>query len=191
MSTKKSSVRIIGGEHRSRRLHFTDQGGDLRPSTDRVRETLFNWLQFDLADRRVLDLFAGSGILAAEALSRGAVSAELIEKKPQRAGDLRRELEPIFGARVSICNEDALRWLRRPTGHQFDLVFIDPPYDLGVVSEVCGLLHTQDWLLPNSLVYVETRSHDPLPALPDGWQLQREKLAGEVAARLYRADTLV
>lgn len=189
MAISKSSVRIIGGEHRSRRLHFTDQGGDLRPSTDRLRETLFNWLQFELAGKHVLDLFAGSGILAAEALSRGAASAELVEKKPQRADDLRRELKPLFGERARVHALDALRWLALPAApdeRQFDLVFVDPPYDLGIVTSACAALEQQQKLAQDALIYVETRAHDDAPTLPNNWQLLKEKLAGEVAARLYR-----
>lgn len=189
MAISKSSVRIIGGEHRSRRLHFTDQGGDLRPSTDRLRETLFNWLQFELAGKHVLDLFAGSGILAAEALSRGAARAELVEKKPQRADDLRRELKPLFGERARVHALDALRWLALPAApdeRQFDLVFVDPPYDLGIVTSACAALEQQQKLAQDALIYVETRAHDDAPTLPNNWQLLKEKLAGEVAARLYR-----
>lgn len=189
MTTRKSSVRIIGGEHRSRRLHFTDQGGDLRPSTDRMRETLFNWLQFELGGRAVLDLFAGSGILAAEALSRGAASAELVEKKPQRAEDLRRELKPIFGDRARVHALDALRWLAlpaRPGERRFDLVFVDPPYDLGVTAAACAALESHQRLADKALVYVESRAHEAAPTVPANWQLLKEKLAGEVAARLYR-----
>lgn len=185
MSISKSSLRIIGGEHRSRRLHFTDQDGDLRPSTDRIRETLFNWLQFELPGRRVLDLFAGSGILAAEALSRGAAVAELVEKKPQRASDLRKQLKPLFGDQVHIHALDALRWLQLP-GAAFDLVFVDPPYDLGITEAACAALVTHNKLAPNALIYVETRSHDMPPELPLGWQLLKEKRAGEVFARLYQ-----
>lgn len=185
MAIRKSSVRIIGGEHRSRRLHFTDQGGDLRPSTDRVRETLFNWLQFELGGKRVLDLFAGSGILAAEALSRGAATAELVEKKPERADDLRRELKPVFGERVSVHAMDAQRWLALPGRAPFDVVFVDPPYDLDVIAAVCTQLEQQQKLAAGAWIYVESRSQLPAPAVPANWELHREKLAGEVAARLY------
>lgn len=186
MSTRKSSVRIIGGEHKSRRLAFTDQKGDLRPSTDRLRETVFNWIQFDIGGKRVLDLFAGSGILAAEALSRGAAEAELVEKKPRRADDLKRKLKPLFAERVSVHAQDALRWLAHPADRRFGLVFVDPPYDLGLVNESLQLLDDYDWLEPDALVYVENRARDEAPRVPIDWQLLREKKAGEAAARLYR-----
>ena len=92
---------------------FTDQNGDLRPTGDRMRETLFNWLQFELRDKRVLDLFAGSGVLGAEALSRGAAHAVLVEKKAERAADLSKQLKPVFAERVFIQLADALKWLPR------------------------------------------------------------------------------
>ena len=101
-ATSKGQVRIIGGERRGHRLQFVDQGGDLRPSSDRMRETLFNWLQFELPGLRVLDLFAGSGVLGAEALSRGAQRAVLVEKKRERAADLKRQLLPLFDDRIEI-----------------------------------------------------------------------------------------
>ena len=102
-ATSKGQVRIIGGERRGHRLQFVDQGGDLRPSSDRMRETLFNWLQFELPGLRVLDLFAGSGVLGAEALSRGAQRAVLVEKKRERAADLKRQLmnEPAIGSALA------------------------------------------------------------------------------------------
>lgn len=185
MSTTKSSVRIIGGEHRSRRLRFTDQNGDLRPSTDRLRETLFNWIQFDVAGRQVLDLFAGSGILAAEALSRGAMRAELVEVKPKRADDLKQELKPLFDKRVKVHAKDAIKWLDHPADRCFDLVFIDPPYHLQVVKEACEMLEQHGWLLNNSLVYIETSAHDEAPTVPDAWELVKEKTLGDAAAKLY------
>ncbi len=188
MSISKGSVRIIGGEHKSRRLRFTDQGGDVRPTPDNIRETLFNWLQFDLPGSRVLDLYAGSGALAAEALSRGAAHAELVEKKARRAADLRNALKPLFAERVSIHSIDALRWLTLPGHHPFDLVFVDPPYELGVTTDSCYLLESQHKLAPQAWIYVESRSHHEAPAVPDNWRLHREKCAGEVAARLYQRE---
>lgn len=184
MSTKKSTVRIIGGEHRGRKLQFTDQNGDLRPTGDRMRETLFNWLQFELRDKRVLDLFAGSGALGAEALSRGAAHAVLVEKKAERAADLSKQLKPVFAERVFIQLADALKWLPRATG-PFDVVFIDPPYDIGAQQPACDLLIQHQLLAPDAWIYVESRRQDDAPNVP--WLLQREKTMGDAVARLYRA----
>jgi 16S rRNA (guanine966-N2)-methyltransferase len=149
-----------------------------------MRETLFNWLQFELREKRVLDLFAGSGVLGAEALSRGAAHAVLVEKKPERAADLSRQLKPLFGARVFIQQADALKWLARAEG-AFDLVFIDPPYDLGAQQPACDLLVEHRLLAPGAWVYVESRRRDLAPSVP--WTLEKEKIMGDAAARLYRA----
>lgn len=189
MTARKSTVRIIAGEHRGRKLHFTDQNGDLRPTGDRMRETLFNWLQFELAGKRVLDLFAGSGALAAEALSRGAAHALLVEKKAERAADLSRQLKPLFEQRIFIRQADALKWLARSDGC-FDLVFIDPPYHLGLQQAACDLLAAQGLLAAGARIYVEAQRQDAELYLP-GWQLEKEKIMGDAHGRLYRvADSL-
>lgn len=185
MTTSKGSVRIIGGEHRGRRLGFTDHNGDLRPTGDRLRETLFNWLQFETAGRAVLDLFAGSGALAAEALSRGAASADLVEKKTARAKDLTQQLKPIFATRATVHCADAMDWLARVPVRHFDLVFVDPPYDLHLQARACETLQTRGLLAADALVYVESRRQDAAPVVPPQWQLRREKLAGDVRAQLY------
>ena len=183
--TSKGQVRIIGGEQRGRRLHFVDQRGDLRPSSDRMRETLFNWLQGELNGVTVLDLFAGSGVLGAEALSRGAERAVLVERKRDRCDDLGRQLRPLFGERVELHCADALKWLPR-AAQRFQLVFIDPPYDLGLATPACQALDQLGLLAPEALVYVESRKQAPAPAVPAGWQLHREKEGGDVRAQLYR-----
>ena len=183
MTARRSTLRIIGGEHRGRRLQFTDQNGDLRPTGDRMRETLFNWLQFELRDTRVLDLFAGSGALGAEALSRGASHAVLVEKKAERAADLSKQLKPLFGQRVFIQQADALKWLPRASG-PFDLVFIDPPYDIGAQQPACDLLIEHGLLAPGARIYVESRRQDIAVDVP--WLLDKEKIMGDAAARLYR-----
>lgn len=187
MTTSKGSVRIIAGEHGGRRLHFVDQGGDLRPSGDRLRETVFNWLQFELRDKRVLDLFAGSGVLAAEALSRGAAHAVLVERKAARAADLSKQIKTIFGDRAFIQQADALKWLPR-AGGPFDLVFIDPPWDLGLTEPACQALEDHALLAPNARVYVESRSHQPAPTVPENWRLEKEKISGDARAQLYGVE---
>jgi 16S rRNA (guanine966-N2)-methyltransferase len=185
MTANKGSVRIIGGEHRGRRLHFTDQNGDLRPTGDRLRETLFNWLQFEVRGTRVLDLFAGSGALAAEALSRGAASALLIEKKRARADDLARVLTPVFDSRAQVKCVDALTWVNRACG-QYDLVFRAPPYDLGLHQPICDALAQHDVVAPGGWIFIETRRQSAAPNVPAHWQLEKEKESGDVRAQLYR-----
>lgn len=184
-TASKGQVRIIGGDKRGLRLQFVDHGGDLRPSSDRLRETLFNWLQFELPGMRVLDLFAGSGVLGAEALSRGAHEAVLIEKKRDRVADLQRQLHPLFGDRVSALCHDALLWLQQPA-QPFDLVFVDPPYDLGLAEPACADLEARGWLAGDAWIYVESRRQGAVPVVPVNWSLHREKQAGEIHARLFR-----
>lgn len=183
--TSKGQVRIIGGEQRGHRLHFVDQRGDLRPSSDRMRETLFNWLQGEFGGAVVLDLFAGSGALGAEALSRGAERAVLVERKRDRCEDLSRQLRPLFGERVEVRCADALKWLPR-VAERFHLVFIDPPYDLGLVEPACEVLEHLGLLMPEAWIYVESRKQAPAPTVPASWRLAREKESGDVRARLYR-----
>lgn len=185
---QRSSVRIIGGQQGGQRLHFVDKGGDLRPTGDRLRETLFNWLQFELGGRRVLDLFAGSGALAAEALSRGATDAVVIERKKARCADLSRQLKPLFGGRVFVRCADALEWLQRTEPQAFGLVFVDPPYDLQLQEKACELLEALGWLSADALVYVESSNHEPAPAVPGNWVLSREQARGDVRAMLYRRE---
>lgn len=184
MVARRGNVRIIGGEHKGRRLSFVDQSGDLRPSSDRMRETLFNWLQGEIGERRVLDLFAGSGVLGAEALSRGASSAVLVERKRARAGDLSRQLKPLFGERIRVYHADAVTWLERASQH-FDLVFIDPPYDLGLVTPACQALVQNDLLAPGALIYVESRRQSTPPEVPCAWLLHRETTGGDALGQLY------
>lgn len=186
--TSRGQIRIIGGERRGHRLHFVDQRGDLRPSSDRMRETLFNWLQADVPGARVLDLFAGSGALGAEALSRGAAQAVLVERKRERCADLSRQLEPLFGERVRVQCADALKWLPR-SSERFDLVFIDPPYDLGLAEPACAALEELGLLADDALIYVESRRQADAPAVPNGWELIRKKDGGDVRAELYRKPT--
>lgn len=183
--TSKGQVRIIGGERRGHRLHFVDQRGDLRPSSDRIRETLFNWLQGELGGALVLDLFAGSGALGAEALSRGAERAVLVERKQDRCADLSRQLKPLFGERAVVRCADALKWLVQD-GERYHLAFIDPPYDLGLAGQACQALEQHGLLMPDARVYVESRKQAPAPEVPSRWELLRDKEGGDVRAQLYR-----
>lgn len=181
-------VRVIAGSHRGRRLQFIDHGGDVRPSGDRLRETLFSWLQFELPGARVLDLFAGSGVLAAEALSRGAVHADLVECVADRARLMAGQLTDWFDQRAQVHQADAMIWLARRAGQPapYEVVFVDPPYDLGLAGPACDLLDAGGWLADQAWVYVESRRQSPPPAVPAHWQLHREKSSGEVRACLYR-----
>ncbi|HEU0307596.1 MAG TPA: 16S rRNA (guanine(966)-N(2))-methyltransferase RsmD [Lysobacter sp.] len=186
-------IRIIGGRWRGTRLDVADAPG-LRPSSDRVRETLFNWLQPVLPGARVLDLFAGSGALGFEALSRGAAAAVLVERDARLAAGLRATAARLQGGEAaSVVQADALAWLHGQPDGGFDLAFVDPPFDAnfwgGVLPVLTPKLSARGWL------YVES-PHDADALPPPEWALHREGRTREVRYALYRrrspdaADTL-
>lgn len=176
-------VRIIAGKWRGRRLPVADSPG-LRPTGDRVREMLFNWLQGAVAGRRVLDLFAGSGALGLEAASRGAAEVLLLEKQPRLAAHLRQLVANLPGATgLEVCQADALRWLEQAPDRPYDLVFIDPPFARNLWLPVLEGLRQPGWLAEAAMVYVESPVRNA-PTLPPGWRLLKEKASGEVLSRL-------
>ena len=172
-------VRIIGGRLRGRKLLFRDQVG-LRPTGDRIRETLFNWLQPLIPGARCLDLFAGSGALGFEAASRGAAEVVMVERAPGVAQDLRANLERLGATEVTLVQADALRLLEQP-GAPFDLVLLDPPFAAGLLEVCCARLSAKGWLRPGALVYVETDAAAGLPNLPEAWRWLHRKSSGQVA----------
>lgn len=178
------SIRIIGGRWRGRRLKVIDRPG-LRPSGDRGRETLFNWLAGTVPGARCLDMFAGTGALGLEAASRGAREVVLIERDAKLAGLLKaiRDEWPDTGA-VRVVRDDALRCLRRP--HEpFDLIFVDPPFGADLVHRVLTLIRNQALLADGGSVYLETDSRTPAP---EGWTVRKEKRLGDVVIRLLGLD---
>ncbi len=176
-------VRIIGGHWRGTRLPVADLDG-LRPTPDRVRETLFNWLQPMVPGARVLDLFAGSGALGLEALSRGAAEALLVERDPGVAERLREAVERLHaGDRAHVVQADALSLLRTPLHGRFDLVFVDPPFAAGGWARVLELL--APWLSADAWLYLESPPGTPGPD-PQVWRPHREGSTREVHYALYR-----
>jgi len=179
-------VRIIGGRWRGTRLNVGDAPG-LRPTSDRVRETLFNWLQPMLPGARALDLFAGSGALGMEALSRGAASAVLVERDPALAAELRALAARLPGGEAAqVVQADALAWLAQPPAADapgFDLAFVDPPFAAGLWQAVWPALLPK--LAPAAWLYVEAPLQTPL-ALPPAWTPHREGSTREVRYALYR-----
>ena len=179
-----NSVRIIGGEWRGRRIRFPS-AAELRPTPDRVRETLFNWLQGLIGDARCLDLFAGSGALGLEALSRGAREVVFVERDARVAAALRETIATFGGGRDQLIIADAFRYLAgapRP----FDVVFLDPPFAQGRLAELCTLLEFGGWLAPRAYIYLEGAARDGMPTLPAPWETARETRAGEVHCVLAR-----
>ncbi|MCS6100496.1 16S rRNA (guanine(966)-N(2))-methyltransferase RsmD [Shewanella baltica] len=178
-------VRIIAGQWRSRRLPIQDLEG-LRPTTDRVRETLFNWLANDLVNARVLDCFGGSGALALEALSRYASFAQIIELQRGAAMQLKENLQTLKCDKAEVLNADTLVVLQRGCEQGFDVVFIDPPFRKGLAEKTIQLLDTQAWLNDGALIYVEIESELTQLAIPPCWHALKEKNAGQVSYRLYQ-----
>lgn len=186
-SDGRHSVRIIAGAWRGRRISFPDLPG-LRPTPDRVRETLFNWLQHAVVEARCLDLFAGSGALGLEALSRGAQSVIFVEQAQMAARGLTAELLRLKGvSRARVMEMGATRFLRTP-GEAFDIVFLDPPFGRAALEEYIPLLDAGGWVKPGGLVFLENEKSAGAPGLPSHWQLLKSKSAGEVGYHLARVD---
>jgi 16S rRNA (guanine966-N2)-methyltransferase len=176
-------VRIIGGAWRSRRIAFPASEG-LRPTPDRVRETVFNWLAACLPGAACLDLFAGSGAFGFEALSRAAARVVLVEKRLEVAAALRHNREQLKAEHADIVHADAVEYLRGPAA-AFDIVFLDPPYASGLLATCMQLLEARGWLKPDAFIYLEAPEGEVL-SLPDTWQLVRSKTAGQVGYHLAR-----
>lgn len=178
-----SQLRIIGGQWRGRKLHFPSLPG-LRPTGDRIRETLFNWLQADIVGARCLDVFAGSGALGFEAVSRGAQSALLLEQHPLACQHLNAHVALLKTTSVEVRAMDALAFLQQAPVQAFNGVFLDPPFAHNLWQPVVDALLARPWLAPGAWIYVESGPQLVLNT-PPHWQLHRQKMAGSVQYRLY------
>lgn len=185
-STGTGQIRIIGGQWRGRKLPVPDSPG-LRPTTDRVRETLFNWLAPSMVDATVLDCFAGSGALGLEALSRYAASATLLEMDRNVSQQLQKNLVTLKATNAKVVNANTLNFLAQP-GEPHSIVFVDPPFRKGLLDETLALLESNGWLANEALIYVESEVENGMPAVPASWSLHREKVAGQVAYRLFNRE---
>lgn len=181
----RGKVRIIGGEWRGRKLAVPEKQG-LRPTPDRVRETLFNWLNWQVPASRCLDLFAGTGALGVEAASRGAKQVILVEKDRSIAEGLRQQLAPFASAKVQVIQADALQWLSTPPAESFDIVFLDPPFQQNLLAPCCALLESKGWLAQNAFIYLESEVELQALILPENWTVIKQQRAGQVAAHLVQ-----
>ncbi|WIG56182.1 MAG: 16S rRNA (guanine(966)-N(2))-methyltransferase [Rhodanobacteraceae bacterium] len=184
-ATPPGRIHIIGGSLRGSRLAVPVLAG-LRPTPQRLRQTLFDWLAPVIVGANVLDAFAGSGALGIEALSRGARSATFIERDGAQARAIEADLARLHQTNADVRCGDALRILAEPASAAFDVVFVDPPFDLGLWGEAATLLDTNGWLAPQAWVYVESGNTDEWTA-PAHWRLHRQRDAGAVRGTLYRA----
>lgn len=190
-----SQLRIIGGKWRSRKVSFESWEG-LRPTPDRVRETLFNWLNFDIENRVCLDLFAGTGILGLEALSRGATASTFVDSAASSCRQLKKNLlaltpkgdpEGSLNTAGGIIQADVMQHLQKNSrGLRFDVVFADPPFRKNFAAPMLNLLESNNWLNPNALIYVETESELNRLDAPANWAEIKQKCAGQVTYRLFR-----
>lgn len=179
-----NSVSIIAGHWRGTKLQVANANG-LRPTSSRIRETLFNWLQNDIRGSHCLDLFAGSGALGLEAASRGAATVTLVDEHPQLCQQLQETVERLKATQVSVVRQDAMRFLKQNTT-AYNLVFLDPPFHAQLLKPCCHALEHNGWLTNYAKIYIETDKHSLLDDLPDNWQLLRSKIAGEVAYHLFQ-----
>ncbi len=184
MPARCNQVRIIAGQWRGRRLTFADVEG-LRPTPDRIRETLFNWLAPSLSGACCLDLFAGSGALGFEAASRGAARVVMVERSAEVAASLRGNRDRLGAGAIEIINQDAASYLGgRP--ERFEIVFLDPPFgDPDSLQASARRLTEAGWLGAGTRIYLEMAATRPLARVPDGWVLLKDKRAGQVIFRLY------
>ena len=182
---RSNRVRIIGGTHRSRHLSFPS-ASVLRPTSDRIRESLFNWLQNDLPYSKCLDLFSGSGALGIEALSRGAKWVQFVEQNSQVAKAIQHNLTLLEIDSANVAVQSTERWLlSKSGGDKFDIVFIDPPYSLNLIGKTCEQLLNSDLLVPGAKIYIENGSPLKTDELPIAFQQLKEKKAGQVHYYLY------
>jgi|SaaInl5LU_22_DNA_1037371.scaffolds.fasta_scaffold03009_9 16S rRNA (guanine966-N2)-methyltransferase len=183
----EGSVRITGGTHRSRKIPVIDIQG-LRPTGDRLRETLFSWLMPHLEGAKVLDAFAGSGILSFEALSRGAEQALLLDNSSTAVEQLKKSAV-MLDAKVDVRCQDALQFFssKNTTPHTtFNIIFLDPPFSEGLMQKSIDSLATSNLLSPRAMIYLEQASSQEQAVPPSNWNLHREKTIGEVSCFLYQ-----
>ncbi|MFI4954752.1 MAG: 16S rRNA (guanine(966)-N(2))-methyltransferase RsmD [Gammaproteobacteria bacterium] len=183
MPPKPGRVRIIGGEWRSRVIPVP-AGVELRPTTDRIRETLFNWLLPHIEEANCLDVCSGSGILAFEALSRGASHVTLIDNEFQVTKHLQQQAALFQTTQLDIICADVVHWLSKPATTQFTIAFIDPPFASQLWVPICTYLENNGWLAPEALIYLEMPAQQKLE-LPHNWRPLKQKRAGNVNYELW------
>ncbi len=178
-------MRVITGTARGRRLK-TPAGQDIRPTTDNVKESVFNILQFDIEGRRVLDLFAGTGQLGIECLSRGAREVVFIDQSREAVKIIRENLKTC-GFSAPVLQRDALNYLQE--GDKFDLIFLDPPYDAGLYKPVLEGINSVDNLSDGGIILCECRHDMPLPEMRSPYRKKKEYRYGKVKLCLYTKET--
>ena len=180
---RPGKIRIIAGQWRGRKLDVLDSPG-LRPSPDRIRETLFNWIQREIVGARCLDLFAGTGALGFEALSRGASEVIMVESNPKLVDALKQHAEKLGSEHHVIQLADALSWLKQGI-KGFDIIFLDPPFGQGYIEKCCSMIREESLLNDNGLVYIEAEKNINLP---EDWMIKKQTKAGNVISLLLEQN---
>lgn len=179
---KTGQFRIIGGKWKGRKLRFIEVEG-LRPSLDRIRETLFNWLQNEIHGARCLDLFAGSGAIGIEALSRGAAKTSFVELNRKAFHQLEENLGLVNADNVHVVHGDAFEFIAS-NQQPFDIIFLDPPFHKGITQKVIEHLAEAEWLKPEALIYIEVEQGLELN-IPENWSELKDKKAGQLQYKLF------
>lgn len=183
-NARRGACRIIGGKWRGRKIKFNDAEG-LRPTTDRIRETVFNWLQPYVYQSRCLDCFAGSGVLGFEALSRGAADVLFLEKNSKTVNSIKDNIRLLAANNAAVQYADTLDWLSSaPFNDSFDLVFLDPPFHAGLLTDCCTMLASSGCLAENAIIYIEHAANQTFE-LPEHWECLKQKRSGQVGYKLY------
>jgi 16S rRNA (guanine966-N2)-methyltransferase len=180
-------LRIVAGNWRSRLLQIADVPG-LRPTSERIRETLFNWLATRIHGASCLDLCAGTGALGIEALSRGVAEVVFVERSAIAFKTLKNNIASLGATNAELLNLDARSYLGGSSARPFDIVFLDPPFKADLYDELCRLLTEQSWLARNARIYIEMGRDQPELCLPEGWQVLKNKTAGKVRYLLAATD---
>jgi 16S rRNA (guanine966-N2)-methyltransferase len=180
-------LRIVAGNWRSRLLQIADVAG-LRPTSERIRETLFNWLAPRIHGAKCLDLCAGTGALGLEALSRGAGELVFVEQSAVAFRTLKSNIALLGATNAEVLNVDARQYLDASNARPFDIVFLDPPFAADLYDELCRLLIEQRWLADDARIYIEMDKDQPELLIPPGWQVLKNKTAGNVRYMLAATD---
>ncbi len=188
MKRHSGKLRIIGGQHKGRKISFFEAQG-LRPTPDRIRETLFNWLTLYIEGSACLDLFAGSGAIGLEALSRGAKTVTFVESNNKTAEKIRQNLRLLNSANYHVFCQNALFYLEK-TKKKFDIIFLDPPFNSQLLQKSINTVQELELLNNSSWVYLEYASNSNPPKVPHHWQLHGSTKAGDTKACLYRVKNL-
>ena len=187
-NSKCGSCRIIGGKWRGRKIKFNDAEG-LRPTTDRIRETVFNWLQVYISHSHCLDCFAGSGVLGFETLSRGADEVVLIEQNVKTVKSLKDNIKLLDASNAAVYHQETLAWLQSASSNTklkqyFDLVFLDPPFYSDLLTKSCALLDSSGCLAEDAIIYVEHAVNATVD-FPQQWFCLKQKSSGQVSYKLF------